>query len=587
VKRLFFVTLFGALLFGGRAFAQRGVDAHLYSPAVDGYGLFATERAQTAPKFTFGFSLSFDFAQNPLKLGLYDSTLMMPRSQSVIDWQATIHLGISFGLTDWLELALDLPASAQHFSAAYGDYGSAADPHLFRTGFYAADPYTNIPPPDAGPLDMRIALKATFFRKHQFGLGAVTTVTLPFGDDSAFLGDSGFTFRPNLVADYTRGPLTVAANVGAIVRQNTTVLEPHDVATGAAAPALLIDAGHELTWSVGAGYRFVHWAQVLAEVYGYTPLTGVTRDHTADVLGGVRFFPKGRVAVTLAAGADVIPSALRHDDFRVLAAIAWLPGATASGSSDIDRDGIPDAIDLCPNEPEDKDGFEDQDGCPDPDNDGDGIPDGKDLCPNEPEDKDGFEDQDGCPDPDNDHDGVADAQDRCPNEAEDRDGFQDDDGCPDADNDGDGIPDAVDRCPNEPETRNGVDDEDGCPDTGGRMITGELVKFPELIGFATGQSTISPAQSALLEKLADRLKAHPEVKRLRLEGHADPGEPARKQVALAQARAEAVRTALMQRGVAADRLQAVGYGATRPLEKGRGAEAAARNRSVELIVVEQ
>jgi outer membrane protein OmpA-like peptidoglycan-associated protein len=66
------------------------------------------------------------------------------------------------------------------------------------------------------------------------------------------------------------------------------------------------------------------------------------------------------------------------------------------------------------------------------DSDGDGIPDAKDACPSEPEDKDGFEDQDGCPDPDNDHDRIPDVKDRCPNEPETYNGVEDDDGCPDA-----------------------------------------------------------------------------------------------------------------------------------------------------------
>ena len=59
----------------------------------------------------------------------------------------------------------------------------------------------------------------------------------------------------------------------------------------------------------------------------------------------------------------------------------------------------PTRNDKCPDEPEDRDGFQDDDGCPDPDNDKDGIPDKLDKCPNDPEDKDGFEDADGCPDP--------------------------------------------------------------------------------------------------------------------------------------------------------------------------------------------
>ena len=76
---------------------------------------------------------------------------------------------------------------------------------------------------------------------------------------------------------------------------------------------------------------------------------------------------------------------------------------------------FPDSVDQCILEPEDKDGYLDDDGCPDIDNDGDGIPDSKDKCPNEPEDFDGFQDDDGCPDPDNDGDGVADVDDYCPN----------------------------------------------------------------------------------------------------------------------------------------------------------------------------
>lgn len=54
--------------------------------------------------------------------------------------------------------------------------------------------------------------------------------------------------------------------------------------------------------------------------------------------------------------------------------------------------------DRCPNEAEDYDGFQDSDGCFDPDNDSDGIEDLQDSCPLEPEDLDGVMDGDGCPD---------------------------------------------------------------------------------------------------------------------------------------------------------------------------------------------
>ena len=63
-----------------------------------------------------------------------------------------------------------------------------------------------------------------------------------------------------------------------------------------------------------------------------------------------------------------------------------------------DGDGILDNDDKCPDDPEDKDTFEDEDGCPDPDNDADGILDVNDECPMDPETMNGVDDEDGCPD---------------------------------------------------------------------------------------------------------------------------------------------------------------------------------------------
>ncbi|MCA9547268.1 MAG: thrombospondin type 3 repeat-containing protein, partial [Myxococcales bacterium] len=98
------------------------------------------------------------------------------------------------------------------------------------------------------------------------------------------------------------------------------------------------------------------------------------------------------------------------------------------GDKDMDKDGIENDADRCPTQAEDKDEFEDTDGCPDLDNDKDGVPDDKDKCPNVAEDKDGTEDEDGCPDVDKDQDGIDDDKDKCVEEAEDKDGFEDEDG---------------------------------------------------------------------------------------------------------------------------------------------------------------
>jgi outer membrane protein OmpA-like peptidoglycan-associated protein len=579
--------------------AQRGIDSQLFRPAMDNYGIVTVERAETSRQFDWGFKVYLNYAGNPLRLSLYDDTTMMNKPQVVMSRQAAINFQAHVGLTDWLELALDVPVSTQGYTDAYGKFGSAADPMLQRTGFYAAQGFTNIPPPDAAPLDMRLGLKARIFRRGIVGLALAAVMTVPFGDESAFLGDNNVTFRPNLIFDITKGNFTLALNVGAIIRQTTNIFDPRDQAMGVQSPRVILSVGHELTFGLGAAYRFVRWVGLFAETYGFMALTdwqGVPRDHTLDVLGGLQFFPRQDLAITLGAGAGVLVNAARHDEYRAVLGLAWTPEAginrraRAEGSPNVDTDGdgIPDSQDLCPNDPEDKDGFEDDDGCPDIDNDQDGIPDRDDKCPNEPEDRDGFQDDDGCPEPDNDKDGIPDTMDKCPNEPEDKDGFQDEDGCPDPDNDGDGIPDTIDKCPNEPETKNGVDDDDGCPDSGGVQTPTRGQPLPKLVLlFDANQAQPTKATAAYLDKLADALRQNPGIRRVRIEGHTDDKEaPAKKLQALSQARATAVRDALMKRGVEGDRLQAVGYGAARPTDTGKTAAAHAKNRRVELVGVE-
>jgi outer membrane protein OmpA-like peptidoglycan-associated protein len=250
---------------------------------------------------------------------------------------------------------------------------------------------------------------------------------------------------------------------------------------------------------------------------------------------------------------------------------------------DTDGDGIPDDVDKCPTEAEDKDGYHDDDGCPDPDNDNDGIPDTLDKCPNDPEDKDGFEDQDGCPDLDNDHDGIPDALDKCPNEPEDKDGFEDQDGCPDPDNDRDGIPDTIDKCPNEPETVNKYKDEDGCPDE----VPAEVKKFTgviEGINFKTGSAEILPGSFAILDRALKVLQDYPDVN-LEISGHTDSKGSASVNLRLSQHRADSVKLYFVSRGVASSRLLSVGYGKERPIADNSTASGRATNRRTEFRLI--
>ena len=233
------------------------------------------------------------------------------------------------------------------------------------------------------------------------------------------------------------------------------------------------------------------------------------------------------------------------------------------------------------------------------DRDGDGIPDDIDQCPDVPEDKDGFEDQDGCPDYDNDKDGIYDTQDKCPNDPEDRDGFQDEDGCPDPDNDRDGICDpwvakegrlaqyakickGIDLCPNQPETYNGYKDDDGCPDEKPQEIKQKFVLTG--VNFKTASAELLEESYYMLETVYNSLEAYPKVK-VEIDGHTDNEGSADYNRVLSEERAKTVMKYLINRGISPDRLSAKGYGKERPVASNNTAEGRAKNRRVELVPV--
>ena len=216
----------------------------------------------------------------------------------------------------------------------------------------------------------------------------------------------------------------------------------------------------------------------------------------------------------------------------------------------------------------------------DEDPDKDGVVGANDKCPNEAEDKDGFEDDNGCPDGDNDADGIADAGDKCASEPEDKDNFQDDDGCPAPDNDGDGVADAADKCGDQPETKNGFEDEDGCPDE----LPAKLAQYTGTIAginFKVNSSDLLPASFKTLDKAVAVLTEFKDVK-VEIQGHTDDqalkaGGKFPDNDALSQARAESVKAYFVKKGVTEDRLLAKGYGATVPIQDPTGLKGAKLN----------
>ncbi len=251
--------------------------------------------------------------------------------------------------------------------------------------------------------------------------------------------------------------------------------------------------------------------------------------------------------------------------------------AKFKGCPDTDGDGIPDKDDDCPTVP----GLAQFKGCPD--TDGDGIPDKDDDCPNIP----GLVQFRGCPDTDGD--GIPDIQDSCPTVA----GLIALHGCPDTD--GDGITDLQDSCP----LVAGPISNHGCPlvekiiEKPKEPVKVELTKEEQEVinkvfknlEFETGKAIIRESSFASLGELSDLMKRKTSFKLL-VDGHTDNVGGKIPNQKLSQARADAVKKHLTDKGVDGGRITTKGYGLTKPVASNKTPEGRQKNRRVEFTVVE-
>ncbi len=531
---------------GGRAAAQTdpGIRVQQFEPNADGLGYFATESARTVQLFRPIFGFHLNYANGVLGAWSGDELqYWVVRRTLGFDLQA----GMGFDVAD---VVVHVPFAP--YQEGEGVAGEPLGQHPF--GDIAIKPKVRFLDPEARTIGLALALPVSF----------------PSGNAAAFYGDQSVTVAPTGIAELRVGPVDVATNLGFRARKRVEVEG--------------LTVGTQFLYRLAVRVHPVRPLGIQAELFGVAG-GGSAVSSPANFLGGVNLATDTGFVARLGIGTG-LGAGYGAPRFRLVFGI----GYSKPAPGDRDRDKIVDREDACPEDPEDMDDFEDADGCPEIDNDGDGFLDPDDRCPNVAETVNGFDDDDGCPDtpPDTDKDGLTDDVDPCPTEAEDFDGFEDGDGCPEADNDGDGILDGADRCPEQPETVNGFEDADGCPDEARVEIDAAagVIRVKDKIYFDTGKSTLKPESFSILNKIADTLLTHTEVRRVEIQGHTDERGPASSNRKLSQARAEAVQTYLVNRGVLASRLVAKGYGEDEPLDLGNDEEAWAMNRRVEFHIVE-
>ncbi|MGE6763151.1 adventurous gliding motility protein AgmC [Corallococcus interemptor] len=545
-----------ALFMGTTAHAQatavsQAIDVQQYKPGPGVADVLAVHGAKVQRHLGWNVGLSVNYADKPLNF--FD-----PRSDtyvtSLVKSQVGFDLMGAVGLFDRFEIGVVLPITIQ------GSENSPAVDSSFANGVSGG-----------GIGDLRLIPKARLLDGDDYGVSVVLPISLPTGGASDFLGGSGVSVNPRVVAEYGRR-FRILANVGVDLRKSEQLRN--------------LNVGSALAYGVGAevplGDLPLAAQASLVGAMGFKQQN--EEERPLELLAALKYRAPTGLSAQVGAGPG-LTHGYGTPTFRVLASVAYSTPERAPAQP----------RPVCPEGPEDFDGFQDQDGCADPDNDGDGIVDTADKCPNEPETVNGFEDADGCPDTkpappppvDSDGDGLMDPDDKCPNAPEDKDGFQDEDGCPDPDNDKDGIPDTADKCPLEPETINGVEDEDGCPDKGKVkvLVEGERIFILEKVYFATNKDVILPRSFPILKQVAAVLRANPQVELLRVEGHTDSQGNDAANLDLSKRRAASVKTFLVNEGIAAERLDSEGFGESKPVDTNNTPAGRENNRRVEFNIV--
>lgn len=346
--------------------AQRGINIDRFRPTLDRFGFIAIQGSATPGHKRWNLGLWTDYSWRPLRVRLAD------RSRPVIiDNRFDTDLTFELGLFGRWALAVEAPFVLYQ----NGDGAELMDGEGTVTGAAVSDPrFTTKVRIYGDPTD------ANQDRADGPGVALLLRVPVPVGSEQLFAGEDQFTFDLQALADFHVLGTGGGVMLGWRFRRDEQPIGAEEI-------------GQELLYGIALKLAI----PVLRDFYGLVELRGSTsfRGRDTNTLEG-DIGPRytiGQVTLSAVIGTGFVRG-LGSPTLRAVLGVMWSPK-----SEDIDRDGIPDSRDECPRLPEDLDGFQDEDGCMDPDNDNDFIPDADDRCPNEEALEGRDVDEDGCTDP--------------------------------------------------------------------------------------------------------------------------------------------------------------------------------------------
>ncbi|MCE9579691.1 MAG: hypothetical protein K8W52_41620 [Deltaproteobacteria bacterium] len=380
--RLAILIAIGIALVGARAQAQAvhqkpAFSIERFTPMPGAAAFIGADDPDVLPAGAWTLSTSTWWAARPIVLR--DVRTGDPATVPVA-WRAGLELAAARGFGARYQLGLAMPLALQGGDRLAGI--GLSDRALQRAV--------------AG--DLRLAGKARLAGdpgEPGWASSVAAVVVVPTGDDGDFAGEEGAVFEWHLAAGWRGRRAALAINGGARIRQKEVVLlspaRPHgNELIGAIAGEAVVPyvgrwlGGPDRLWVTG------EVAGVLGDAIG----KGARGPSPVEARVGARVRLCAWWSVTAAIGAGLTPDEVGAPSWRAILSVTH----DRAARGDWDGDGVDDQRDRCPVDPEDRDGYDDADGCPDLDDDSDGIPDVDDQCPHAAEDRDGWHDADGCPD---------------------------------------------------------------------------------------------------------------------------------------------------------------------------------------------
>ncbi|MFO0761034.1 MAG: OmpA family protein [Byssovorax sp.] len=586
-------ALAAASLLATAAFAQQsGPSGALerFSPSVPGDALFGVPSPSIGGHLVPRATVAFDYAYGPLSIDVGG------RRAFIVSRQGFLHAGASFALFDRAMISADMPFALVQ---------DGESPTVGGTTFTS--------PSGAQVGDLRVGARARVLGGEQdplqLGVGAYAFV--PTAPKGSYAGDGAVRGEPQLLLGGRLTHFVWSFSASAMLRASS---HPHSVNIAGGGAYVTADdffqIGPEITFAIPFSKD--------TTLSTATTQVDLATSSSAEVLMGAKLRPLPPLVFGVGAGPGLThgwgtpvffavgtigydprpPRGHDQDGDGISDEEDACPALRGVQSADLkvngcppdrDRDGIADGDDACPDQRGDKSADASKNGCPSStDRDGDGIADADDACPDQKGEKSAEAGKNGCPSSaDRDGDGIADFEDACPDVKGEKSGVACKNGCP-ADRDGDGIADANDACPDQSGPASQDPKLNGCPDvrvTSTEILTSRPIRF--IFNRYSITQVIDPLSEGLLEEVRKAIVDHPEIEVIEIHGHADSVGLETYNQSLSRKRAEAVRDWLVERGIPASKLRAMGFGSSSPVASNSTDPGRQENRRVTFVIVKK